>query len=37
MINECGAIGGNRIGKKAEVLGEERTQCQFVHHKFKMA
>jgi hypothetical protein len=37
MINECGEIGGNRIGKKAEVLGEKQTQCHFVHHKFKMA
>jgi hypothetical protein len=33
MINACGAIGGMRIGREAEVLGEITIQCQFVLHK----
>jgi hypothetical protein len=35
MIDEddCGAIGGMKIGKETEVLGENLLQCHFVHHK----
>jgi hypothetical protein len=35
--DECGAVGGMRIGKgKTEVLGENPTQCHFAHHKSHM-
>jgi hypothetical protein len=32
MINEYGTIGGMRIGRGAEVLGENMLQCHFAHH-----
>jgi hypothetical protein len=36
MIDEgdCGAIGGMKIGRGTEVLGENLSQRHFVHHKF---
>jgi hypothetical protein len=35
MIGEgdCGAIGGMKIGRGTEVLGENPSQSHFVHHK----
>jgi hypothetical protein len=33
---ECGAVGGIRIGRVTEVLGENLLQCNFVHHKSHM-
>jgi hypothetical protein len=30
---DCGAIGGMNIGREAELLAENLTQCHFVHHK----
>jgi hypothetical protein len=32
--DECGAVGGMRIGRRNEALGENLPQCHFVHHKF---
>jgi hypothetical protein len=29
--DECGAVGGMRIGRGSEVLGENLLQCHFVH------
>jgi hypothetical protein len=34
--DECGAVGGMRIGKETEVIGENVPQCHFVHHKSHM-
>jgi hypothetical protein len=36
MINEgdCGAIGGMKIGRGNQVLGENLPQHHFVHHKY---
>jgi hypothetical protein len=34
--DECGAVGGMRIGRETEVLGENFPQSHFVHHKFYM-
>jgi hypothetical protein len=38
MIGEgdCGAIGGMKIGRESELLGENLPQCQFAHQKFHM-
>jgi hypothetical protein len=32
--DECGVVGGMRTGGETEVLGENLTQCHFVHRKF---
>jgi hypothetical protein len=31
--DECGVVGGMRIGRGTEVLRENLPQCHFVHHK----
>jgi hypothetical protein len=36
MINECGALGGIRIGRETEVLERRPPQCHFTHHKSHM-
>jgi hypothetical protein len=35
MIDDgnCGAIGGMKIGRETEVLGENLSQRHFAHHK----
>jgi hypothetical protein len=30
---DCGAIGGMKIGRDTEVVGENLPQRHFVHHK----
>jgi hypothetical protein len=34
--NECGAMGGMRIGRGNEVFGENLPRCHFVHNKSHM-
>jgi hypothetical protein len=34
--DECGAVGGMRIGRGIEVLGENLLQFHNVHHKSYM-
>jgi hypothetical protein len=34
--DDYGAVGGIRIGRGTEVLGENLPQCHFAHHKFYM-
>jgi hypothetical protein len=31
--DECAAVGGMRISRRNQVLGENLPQCHFVHHK----
>jgi hypothetical protein len=33
---DCGAIGGMKIDRRTEVLGENLLQYHFVHHKSHM-
>jgi hypothetical protein len=34
--DECGIVGGMRIGRGTEVLGENLPQRHFVHYKSHM-
>jgi hypothetical protein len=34
--DECGAVGGMRVGRGTKVLGENLPQCYSVHHKSHM-
>jgi hypothetical protein len=34
--DECGAVGGMRIGRETEVLGENVLRWHYVHHKSHM-
>jgi hypothetical protein len=36
MINERRAVGGMRIGREAEVLGENLSHCHIAQHKSHM-
>jgi hypothetical protein len=31
--DDCGAIGGMRIGRETVVLGENLPRCHLIHHK----
>jgi hypothetical protein len=33
----CGEIGGIKVGRETEILGEYLPQRHFVHHKFHMS
>jgi hypothetical protein len=33
MIDKCGIVGGMRVGKETEILGEVPPHCRFVHHE----
>jgi hypothetical protein len=33
---EFEAVGGMRIGRGTEILGENLPHCHFAHHKFQM-
>jgi hypothetical protein len=32
-VDECGAVGGMRVGRGNRVIGENLPQSHFVHHK----
>jgi hypothetical protein len=34
--DDCGALGGIRIGRGTEVVKENLPQCHYVHHKSHM-